>query len=253
MSASLEDGDNVRNGYSSKTLKTSLGEVPIRVPGSPEYALKPRIKKHQRDVSSIEGKVLAMYARGMSQRGHRRAEPSKTSTASRCHMNSISTITGRGHGRGRGMGGGIVRSSRSIHLLVDRIYVSSQIEYGVQQVVAHVMLFHDVNGRKGCPGPGINETEQACLDAIHESAPSRRWMILASCPWMAERIEEGAAAVFPACHGLRRRTPYPQFHPPQNPTQAGGIFTKQPEAHLWCHQRQAGPSGIREVQDRLAG
>ena len=27
-----EDGDNVRNGYSSKTLKTSLGEVPIRVP-----------------------------------------------------------------------------------------------------------------------------------------------------------------------------------------------------------------------------
>ena len=29
---SSEDGDNVRNGYSSKTLKTSLGEVPIRVP-----------------------------------------------------------------------------------------------------------------------------------------------------------------------------------------------------------------------------
>ena len=33
-----KDGDNVRNGYSSKTLKTALGEVPIRVPlGSPEY------------------------------------------------------------------------------------------------------------------------------------------------------------------------------------------------------------------------
>ena len=27
-----EDGGNVRNGYSSKRLKTSLGEVPIRVP-----------------------------------------------------------------------------------------------------------------------------------------------------------------------------------------------------------------------------
>ena len=64
-----EDGDNVRNGYSSKTLKTSLGEVPIRVPRDRQSTFEPQIiKKHQRDVSSIEGKVLAMYARGMSQR-----------------------------------------------------------------------------------------------------------------------------------------------------------------------------------------
>ena len=64
-----EDGGNVRNGYSSKRLKTSLGEVPIRVPRDRQSAFEPQIiKKHQRDVSSIEGKVLAMYARGMSQR-----------------------------------------------------------------------------------------------------------------------------------------------------------------------------------------
>ena len=56
-----EDGDNVRNGYSSKTLKTSLGEVPIRVPRDRQSTFEPQIiKKHQRDVSSIEGKVLAM-------------------------------------------------------------------------------------------------------------------------------------------------------------------------------------------------
>ena len=64
-----EDGGNVRNGYSSKRLKTSLGEVPIRVPRDRQSTFEPQIiKKHQRDVSSIEGKVLAMYARGMSQR-----------------------------------------------------------------------------------------------------------------------------------------------------------------------------------------
>ena len=64
-----EDSTNARNGYSRKTLKTSLGEVPIRVPRDRQGQFEPQIvKKHQRDVSSIEGKVLAMYARGMSQR-----------------------------------------------------------------------------------------------------------------------------------------------------------------------------------------
>lgn len=64
-----EDSTNARNGYLQKTLKTSLGEVPIRVPRDRQGQFEPQIvKKHQRDVSSIEGKVLAMYARGMSQR-----------------------------------------------------------------------------------------------------------------------------------------------------------------------------------------
>lgn len=50
---------NRRNGYGQKHLKTSMGE------GSFEPALIPKRKK---DISDIEDKVLAMYARGMSQR-----------------------------------------------------------------------------------------------------------------------------------------------------------------------------------------
>ena len=46
-----------------------MGEVPIRVPRDRQSTFEPQIiKKHQRDVSSIEGKVLAMYARDTSQR-----------------------------------------------------------------------------------------------------------------------------------------------------------------------------------------
>lgn len=64
-----EDSTNALNGYSQKTLKTSLGEVLIRVPRDHQGPFEPQIvKKHQRDVLSIEGKVLAMYARGMNQR-----------------------------------------------------------------------------------------------------------------------------------------------------------------------------------------
>ena len=109
-----EDGDNVRNGYSSKTLKTSLGEVPIRVPRDRQSTFEPQIiKKHQRDVSSIEGKVLAMYARGMSQRDI--AATIEDIYGFQMSHEQISTITGCVMKRSRH--GGIVRSSRSIHLL----------------------------------------------------------------------------------------------------------------------------------------
>lgn len=52
---------------SSKTLNISLGEVPIQVPH--DGAFEPQvIKKYPPDISSIESKVLAMYARGIGQR-----------------------------------------------------------------------------------------------------------------------------------------------------------------------------------------
>lgn len=46
-----------------------MGTVPIQVPRDREGTFEPQlIQKYQHDVSSIEGKVLAMYGRGMSQR-----------------------------------------------------------------------------------------------------------------------------------------------------------------------------------------
>lgn len=60
---------NRRKGYTKKTLKTSQGEIEIESPrdrdGSFEPVIVPKTKK---DVSAIEDKVLAMYAKGMSQR-----------------------------------------------------------------------------------------------------------------------------------------------------------------------------------------
>ena len=60
--------DNRRNGYGNKTLKTSFGKVNIDVPRDREASFEPElIPKRKRDVSDIKGKVLSMYARGMSQ------------------------------------------------------------------------------------------------------------------------------------------------------------------------------------------
>ena len=60
---------NRRNGYTQKTLKSSAGVDPVHVPRDRDGSFEPQVvQKRQKDVSSIEGKVLAMYARGMSQR-----------------------------------------------------------------------------------------------------------------------------------------------------------------------------------------
>lgn len=60
---------NRRNGYGSKSLKTTRGEMDSNVPRDRDASFEPKlIPEHLRDVSAIENKVLAMYARGMSQR-----------------------------------------------------------------------------------------------------------------------------------------------------------------------------------------
>lgn len=60
---------NRRNGYTNKEIKTSAGTVDINVPRDRGGSFEPKIvPKRKKDVSEIEEKVMAMYARGMSQR-----------------------------------------------------------------------------------------------------------------------------------------------------------------------------------------
>ena len=65
----FKETNNRRNGYGSKTLKTTMGDVEIDVPRDRDASFEPEIiPKRTSDVSAIESKVLAMYAKGMSQR-----------------------------------------------------------------------------------------------------------------------------------------------------------------------------------------
>lgn len=60
---------NSRNGYKPKTLKSSYGEIPIKVPQDRNSDFDPKVvPKYKRDISEIEGKIISMYAKGMSTR-----------------------------------------------------------------------------------------------------------------------------------------------------------------------------------------
>ena len=63
------DSDNYRNGYKSKTVQSSIGEVEISVPQDRKSTFGPQIvKKGQKDISDIDQKIIAMYAKGMTTR-----------------------------------------------------------------------------------------------------------------------------------------------------------------------------------------
>ena len=60
-----KDTDNSRNGHSSKTLRTSFGDVEVSVPRDRKSEFEPKVlRKNQTSVSQdIEEKILSMYAR----------------------------------------------------------------------------------------------------------------------------------------------------------------------------------------------
>lgn len=60
---------NTRNGYSSKTLQTSNGNLTISVPRDRNGDFEPQIvEKHQIRFDGIDEKIIALYARGLSTR-----------------------------------------------------------------------------------------------------------------------------------------------------------------------------------------
>ena len=60
---------NRRNGFSKKTVTSSMGDISLDIPRDRDGDFEPQIiKRHQTDISSIEDQVLSMYAKGMSTR-----------------------------------------------------------------------------------------------------------------------------------------------------------------------------------------
>jgi len=149
--------DNRRNGYGSKKVKTSYGEIDIDVPRDRDASFEPElIKKRQTDVSSIENKVLAMYARGMSQR-----DISKT----------IEDIYGFSisHEMVSDITDSILPEleewqSRSLNkcyafLFVDCLYTTIRNQYETKEYAVYTILGYTLEGRKEILGLWLNETE----------------------------------------------------------------------------------------------
>lgn len=60
---------NSRNGYSTKIVQSSNGEMELKIPRDRDGDFEPQlVKKHQTDISTIEDKVIFLYSQGVSTR-----------------------------------------------------------------------------------------------------------------------------------------------------------------------------------------
>ena len=148
---------NRRNGYTHKTLKTSAGEVPVHVPRDRDGSFEPQVvQKRQKDVSSIEGKVLAMYARGMSQRDIAstideiygfKLSAGQISNITDCILDELTEWQNR------------PLKAFYPFVFVDCIYVSMRTDQGVSDQAVYVILGYDLNGGKDVLGLWMGDTE----------------------------------------------------------------------------------------------
>lgn len=156
-SKNKKETTNRRNGYGEKTVHTSFGDVEIKTPRDRDGSFNPQvIPKRTKDVSEIEAKVLAMYARGMSQR-----DISKTIEeiyGFSISAEQISNITDRileelTEWRNRPL--------KTVYpfIFVDCMYVSIRGEYKSEQRAVYVILGYDINGNKEILGMWIGESE----------------------------------------------------------------------------------------------
>ena len=61
--------ENTRNGFSSKTLKTEAGQFEIDTPRDRNGSFEPKlVQKQQTRFTSMDDKILSLYAKGMSTR-----------------------------------------------------------------------------------------------------------------------------------------------------------------------------------------
>ena len=64
-----KETDDSRNGYSKKTVTSSLGEINLDIPRDRKGEFEPQIvKKNPTDIANIVDQVQSMYAKGMSTR-----------------------------------------------------------------------------------------------------------------------------------------------------------------------------------------
>jgi putative transposase len=188
---------NRRNGYTNKTLKTSYGNIDIKAPRDREGSFDPvSIPKRTTDVSGIEDKVLAMYARGMSNRDI--SSTIEDIYGFEISHETISNITDR-----------VIETAHEwqnrplkkfyTFLFVDCLYVTMRKDMETKDCAVYVILGYDLDGHKDILGVWIGDTEgkhywMQIFDEI--KARGVEDVLFISMDGVSG-LEEGAHAIFP--------------------------------------------------------
>lgn len=191
-----KDTDNRRNGYTSKTVKTTMGDVEIQSPRDRDGSFDPQIiPKRTKDVSGIEDKVLTMYAKGMSERDI--ADTIEEIYGFEISHETISSITDRVIEKAQEWQSRPLKKFYTF-VFVDCLYVNIRKEMETKSCAVYVILGYDVNGIKDILGIWIGESEgKHYWMQIFDEIKSRgvEDILFISMDGVSG-LEEGAASIF---------------------------------------------------------
>ena len=148
---------NRRNGSTTKTLKSTLGEIPIKSPRDRDGSFNSKlIPKRKTDISGIEQKVLALYGKGLSQRDI--ADIIKEIYGFQLSAQQISIITDTVVEEMTNWQERPLKKMYSF-MFVDCLYVSIRTEFETKKHAVYCIVAYDLDGRKDILGLWIANTE----------------------------------------------------------------------------------------------
>ena len=151
--------DNSRNGFSKKTVQSTVGPVELEVPRDRKSEFTPKvIKKRQRDISGIEDKVISMYAKGMSTRDIK--EHIYDIYGYEISPETVSNITDTVIEHAKEWQSRPLERVYAI-VFMDALVVKLRVDGVVKNVVLYAVIGINLDGEKSCLGLYISETESA--------------------------------------------------------------------------------------------
>ena len=192
----VKESPNRRNGYTDKTVKSSMGEIEIRTPRDREGSFEPRIiPKRTKDVSGIEDKVLAMYARGMSQRDI--ADTIEEIYGFEISHETLSAITDRVIDTAREWQNRPLKKFYAF-LFVDCLYVNIRKDAQTKSSAVYVILGYDIDGIKDVLGIWIGDSEgkHYWMQIFDEIKGRGVEDVLFICMDGVSGLEDGACSIF---------------------------------------------------------
>ncbi len=153
------DTTNSRNGYSSKNVRSTQGDIKLDIPRDRDGQFKPKlIEKHQNDISQIEDKIISMYAKGMTVRDIQ--SHLEDIYGAEISTQTISNMTDRILPKVEEWRNRPLKEIYSI-LYIDGQRFKVRSDGQVKEKTVYTVLGIDIEGNKDILGLWISETESA--------------------------------------------------------------------------------------------
>jgi putative transposase len=191
------DNSNSRNGSKTKSIRSKYGEFPLEVPQDRESTFEPAIvKKRQKDISGIDDKIIAMYAKGLTTR--QISEQIEDIYGFECSEGFISDVTDK-----------ILqeiddwqrRPLDEIYpvIFIDAVHFSVREDNVIKKRAAYVMLAITLSGKKEVINLqiGENESSKYWLGILNDLKNRGVKDIMLICADGLTGIKEAITAAFP--------------------------------------------------------